>query len=98
MRISTKLKISFGFFIFLPICILGSVLWGLSSLNKKNIEEKYNTGELDYSSIANPLQLVEMMCRNEYDSIREATEKKPEQFHDINYLTQINDSLSGRNV
>lgn len=98
MRISTKLKISYGFFIFLPICILGSVLWGLSSLNKKNIEEKYNTGELDYSSIANPLQLVEMMCRNEYDSIREATEKKPEQFHDINYLTQINDSLSGRNV
>lgn len=98
MRISTKLKISFGFFILLPICILGSVLWGLSTINMKHIENQYNTETLDYNSIVNPLQLVEMMCKVEIDSIKKTAVENPEKFHDEKYLNEINDSLRGRNV
>ena len=98
MRISTKLKISFGFFILLPICILGSALWGLSTINMKHIENQYNTETLDYNSIVNPLQLVEMMCKGEIDIIKKTAAENPEKFHDEKYLNEINDSLRGRNV
>lgn len=98
MRLSTKLKISFGFLILLPICILGSALWGLSELNLKNIENKYNTDTLDYDIMANPVQLVGMMCKVEYEEIQKVIRENVELLHSKEYLDKMNKSLKGRNA
>lgn len=98
MRLSTKLKISFGFLIILPVALFGTVLLGITKIQLHRIQEKYDIQKISYDTLMNPVLLSNEMCRQEYEEIRQTAEDNPEKLRDIEYLNAINNRIAKRNA
>lgn len=94
MRLSTKLKISFGFLIILPVALFGTVLFSITKIQLHRIQEKYGI----YDALMNPVLLSNEMCRQEYEEISQTAEDNPSKLRDLNYLNAINNRISKRNA
>ena len=98
MRLSTKLKISFGFLIILPVALFGTVLFSITKIQLHRIQEKYGIQNISYDALMNPVLLSNEMCRQEYEEIRQTAEDNPSKLRDLNYLNAINNRISKRNA
>ena len=98
MRLSTKLKISFGFLIILPVALFGTVLFSITKIQLHRIQEKYGIQNISYDVLMNPVLLSNEMCRQEYEEIRQTAEDNPSKLRDLNYLNAINNRISKRNA
>ncbi len=98
MRLSTKLKISFGFLIILPVALFGTVLFSITKIQLHRIQEKYGIQNISYDALMNPVLLSNKMCRQEYEEIRQTAEDNPSKLRDLNYLNAINNRISKRNA
>lgn len=98
MRLSTKLKISFGFLIILPVALFGTVLFSITKIQLHRIQEKYGIQNIPYDALMNPVLLSNEMCRQEYEEIRQTAEDNPSKLRDLNYLNAINNRISKRNA
>lgn len=98
MRLSTKLKISFGFLIILPVALFGTVLFSITKIQLHRIQEKYGIQNISYDALMNPVRLSNEMCRQEYEEIRQTAEDNPSKLRDLNYLNAINNRISKRNA
>lgn len=98
MRLSTKLKISFGFLIILPVALFGTVLFSITKIQLHRIQEKYGIQNISYDTLMNPVLLSNEMCRQEYEEIRQTAEDNPSKLRDLNYLNAINNRISKRNA
>lgn len=98
MRLSTKLKISFGFLIILPVALFGTVLFSITKIQLHRIQEKYGIQNISYDALMNHVLLSNEMCRQEYEEIRQTAEDNPSKLRDLNYLNAINNRISKRNA
>ena len=98
MRLSTKLKISFGFLIILPVALFGTVLFSITKIQLHRIQEKYGIQNISYDALMNPVLLSNEMYRQEYEEIRQTAEDNPSKLRDLNYLNAINNRISKRNA
>lgn len=98
MRLSTKLKISFGFLIILPVALFGTVLFSITKIQLHRIQEKYGIQNISYDALMNSVLLSNEMCRQEYEEIRQTAEDNPSKLRDLNYLNAINNRISKRNA
>lgn len=98
MRLSTKLKISFGFLIILPVALFGTVLFSITKIQLHRIQEKYGIQNISYDALMNPFLLSNEMCRQEYEEISQTAEDNPSKLRDLNYLNAINNRISKRNA
>ena len=98
MRLSTKLKISFGFLIILPVALFGTVLFSITKIQLHRIQEKYGIQNISYDALMNTVLLSNEMCRQEYEEIRQTAEDNPSKLRDLNYLNAINNRISKRNA
>ena len=98
MRLSTKLKISFGCLIILPMLLVALAVMGISQININHMKEQYNVEGLSYDNLINPIQLVNMICEKEYNEIKNVVRDDPGKVHNKEYMDRISESLSKRNV
>lgn len=96
MKISTKLKLSFGIMIILPIILLLAVLAIISSAKLKQIEATYESEDIGYETFMNPIQFISKICRDEFAEIRENAENTPDKLVDMDYLKELNGRIKGR--
>lgn len=96
MKLSTKLKLSFGIMIFLPLILFFAVLAIISSAKLKQIEATYDSEHVGYETFMNPIQFISKMCEEEFAEIKGYADGNPEKFDDVKYLEELNSRLRGR--
>lgn len=96
MKLSTKLKISFGILILVPAFLFTAALTVLLKFQINEISNRYHTSDATYDMLANPAMLFSKICESEYVKLIDAAETAPEQFSDTEFLDSINKELSGR--
>lgn len=98
MKLSTRLKISFGFLILFPLVLFASTLYGLSAISTASIRQTYSIDNIDYNNLLKPITLINKMCKKEYSEIQNILENSPEKIHDKEYLSDLNKALAGRHA
>ena len=96
MKLSTKLKLSFGIMIFLPLILFFAVLAIISSAKLKQIEATYDSEHVGYETFMNPIQFISKMCEEEFAEIKGYADGNPKKFDDVKYLEELNSRLRGR--
>lgn len=98
MRLSTKMKISFCVLILVPVFLSLVSFVGLMALKLGQIKNSYNTSVSSYEILANPVELVSELCRNEYNKLLAASQDNPSALSDRQFLDGINKELEKRNA
>ena len=90
MKFKNKIIISFCIIIFVPILLALVVLFGLSHVQLKEIEQNYGVNDGNYNYFSNPMRLLSRFTKEAYEQLSDAAQKRPEQFLDKDYLEEIN--------
>lgn len=96
MKLSTKLKISFGMLIVMPVLLFTLAIIALTAFQIKEINSRYNTNGTSYESLTNPVDLVLNISESEYRKIQSDADNEPKVLTDQKYLKDINSELSQR--
>ena len=97
MKLSTKMRISFGILIIVPACLFVLAAVGIVRVSMYNFELQYDASGTSYTALANPVALVTKMCESEFNKLVESSVNSTEDFSDKNYLDTINRGLKMSN-
>lgn len=97
MKLSTKMRISFGILIIVPACLFVLAAVGIVRVSMYNFEHQYGASGTSYTALANPIALVTKMCESEMNKLSESSQYSPEDFLDEAYLESINRGLKKSN-
>lgn len=94
MKLSTKLKISFGILIIAPILLFCTMFVGIASFKLYEIRTTYGVNSTSYDTLTNPIKLATNVCRNEWNELLDASVNNPDKFHNSDFLEKINKKLN----
>ena len=97
MKLSTKMRISFGILIIVPACLFILAAVGIVRVSMRNFEIQYDASGTSYTALANPIALVTKMCESEYNKLVESSANSTEDFANPVYLDNINKGLKKSN-
>ena len=97
MKLSTKMRISFGILIIVPACLFVLAAVGIVRVSMYNFEHQYDASGTSYTALANPIALVTKMCESEMNRLKESSEYTPEDFSNKEYLDGVNRGLKKSN-
>lgn len=97
MKQRTKLLIAFCTTIFVPILLVGTVFFGISQLQMKQLEENYGIDSDDYTYLMSTIKLLNRSTKQNYETLLSLAEKNPQKLEDIAYLEQIDAALKNKN-
>lgn len=98
MRLSTKLKISFGFLIFLPILLFIVAVYGVLTFNIRHLKNTYHIDNIGYDTMVNPIKLAGEICKEEYDIVYDVINNNVTEIHNMDFINRINDNLIEKNA
>lgn len=89
MKLSTKLKISFGVLILVPIALLIIALALMTLLNAKEVDD----GSVGYPFLTNQAALVNRICEKERTELVSLAKSSPDTLFSEDYLKGVNEQL-----
>ncbi len=95
MKLKTRLIISFCIIIFVPVMLMGIVLYGFSHFQLKEIEQTYGVGEnSDYTYLTNSAQLLSKYTKEICSGLLKVAKEDPARLEDFNFLEEMNAKLA----
>lgn len=98
MKLSTKVKISFGLLILMPVLLFAITMIALTAFQIKEINSQYNTSGTSYETLTNPVDLIQSICQSQYEELKDAADRDPELFSEEAFLTDMNNALGKRSA
>ena len=94
MKLSTKLKISFGVMILVPVLLCSIGFVGLLNFKLYSMNSQYSLGSQGYGSLINPIQIITATCEEQYLELTDAAASTPERLLDHTYVETVNEELA----
>ena len=93
MKIKKRLLVSFIIIILVPV-ITGSILFAVTAgFQLRELKKSYGYVSEDHNYTSNTIQLLSSITIDEFNQIKDLSNKKPDLLSDINYLNELNNKL-----
>ncbi len=96
MKLKSKIKISFIALTFIPIILMSGLVLSISSLQIRNIEEKYGVENIGFESLINPTRIYSKLTQNVYENIVVKIHDDVDGITNEEYLSQLNGDMCGK--
>ena len=96
MKLKTKIKLSFVVLLVIPILLMTSVIFSISAIQIKIIENKYGVEDVGASGLINPTKIYGKVTENLYREILAKIEQDTEPLKDVKYLEKLNDKVNDK--
>lgn len=93
MKLKSKIKISFALLTVIPVLLMSGILISISSIQMKNIENKYGIDNVGIDCLINPTKIYSRLTGKAYNEIVEKIHGDVDDLKDIQYLNTLNNKL-----
>lgn len=96
MKLKSKIKISFALLTVIPVLLMSGMVFSISNIRIRNIEDKYEIDNVGIDSLINPMKIYSKITGNAYDDLVEKITNDIESITDTEYLNTVNSDLSDK--
>ncbi|MFP3155781.1 HAMP domain-containing histidine kinase [Lachnospiraceae bacterium ZAX-1] len=94
MKLRVRLIVSFCIIIFVPVLLAGVTLWGFGKIQLKAIQQNYEIEGNPYDYLTNSVRVLSRVTKSNFESLQKIANSKPENLEDIQFLDEVNQSLT----
>lgn len=94
MKLKSKIKISFALLTIIPVLMMSGMLFSISNIQMRSIEDKYGIENIGIGSLLNPTKIYSSLTGKVYDEIVEKIQNDVNSLKDSEYLESLNEGLS----
>lgn len=96
MKLKSKIKVSFALLTIIPVLLMSCMVFSISNIRIKSIEDKYEIDNVGIDSLINPMKIYSKIMGNVYNELVEKVNYDMESLKDMEYLCSVNNDLKDK--